>query len=226
VMRSRSEMGAKTRRRSCRGFSTIEVLAGSGLTLIMMGTTVNFSQAQLKALATQRSYAQSQSATRTAIDLMTRELRMASLDPTNLALPVSTTLTCRDVKQGIVEATPTSIHFRQDLNADGALTGPGEDVTYDLSEGQIRRTDGTAQPVAIVDSVPATGLAFRYFDGSNPPVELVPAGALDGPHRDCVAKVRLTVIANVANPNPLITTPIKSVAESEVAIRSRSLMNF
>jgi len=54
----------------------------------------------------------------------------------------------------------------------------------------------------------------------------VPAGALDGPHRDCVAKVRLTVIANVANPNPLITTPIKSVAESEVAIRSRSLMNF
>ena len=65
MMRSRSEVGAKTRRRGCRGFSTIEVLAGSGLTLIMMGTTVNFSQAQLKALATQRSYAQSQSATRT-----------------------------------------------------------------------------------------------------------------------------------------------------------------
>jgi len=224
VTRSRSEMGAKTRRRGCRGFSTIEVLAGSGLTLIMMGTTVNFSQAQLKALATQRSYAQSQSATRTAIDLMTRELRMASLDPTNLALPVSTTLTCRDVKQGIVEATPTRIHFRQDLNADGALTGPGEDVTYDLSEGQIRRTDGTTQPVAIVDSVPAAGLAFRYFDGSN--AELVATGGLDGPHRDCVAKVRLTVIANVANPNPLITTPITSVAETEVAIRSRSLMNF
>src|SRR5439155_1550251 len=164
------------------------------------------------------------SATRTAIDLMTRELRMASLDPTNLALPVSTTLTCRDVKQGIVEATPTRIHFRQDLNADGALTGPGEDVTYDLSEGQIRRTDGTTQPVAIVDSVPAAGLAFRYFDGSN--AELVATGGLDGPHRDCVAKVRLTVIANVANPNPLITTPITSVAETEVAIRSRSLMNF
>ena len=38
--------------------------------------------------------------------------------------------------------------------------------------------------------------------------------------------MRLTVIANVANPNPLITTLITSVAETEVAIRSRSLMNF
>src|SRR5947199_3243279 len=203
---SRSEMRANARRKRCRGLSTIDVLAGSGLTLMTMGTVFTFSQAQ--ALATQSSYAQSQNVTRTAVDLMTRELRMASLDPTNLALPVSTTLTCPGVKQGIVEATPARIHFRQDLNADGALTGPGEDVTYDLSEGQIRRTDGTTQPVAIVDPVPAAGLAFRYFDGSN--AELVATGGLDGPHRDCVAKVRLTVIANVANPNPLITTPITS----------------
>jgi len=164
--------------------------------------------------------------TRTAIDLMTRELRMASLDPTNLALPVSTTLTCPGVKQGIVEATPARIHFRQDLNADGALTGPGEDVTYDLSQGQIRRTDGAAPPLAIVDSVPAGGLAFRYFDGSNPPVELVAAGALSAAQCDCVAKVRLTVTANVPNPNARIATPIKSVAETEVAIRNRSLLNF
>ncbi len=226
MARSRSEMRAIARRKRCRGLSTIDVLAGSGLTLMTMGTVFAFSQAQLKALATQNSYAQSQNVTRTAIDLMTRELRMASLDPTNLALPVSTTLTCPGVKQGIVEATPARIHFRQDLNADGALTGPGEDVTYDLSQGQIRRTDGAAPPLAIVDSVPAGGLAFRYFDGSNPPVELVAAGALSAAQCDCVAKVRLTVTANVPNPNARIATPIKSVAETEVAIRNRSLLNF
>src|SRR5438876_7681428 len=214
MARSRSEMRANARRKRCRGLSTIDVLAGSGLTLMTMGTVFTFSQAQ--ALATQSSYAQSQNVTRTAVDLMTRELRMASLDPTNLALPVSTTLTCPGVKQGIVEATPARIHFRQDLNADGALTGPGEDVTYDLSQGQIRRTDGAAPPLAIVDSVPAGGLAFRYFDGSNPPVELVAAGALSAAQCDCVAKVRLTVTANVPNPNARIATLIKSVAETEV----------
>src|SRR5206468_1712242 len=86
MARSRSEMRAIARRKRCRGLSTIDVLAGSGLTLMTMGTVFAFSQAQLKALATQSSYAQSQNVTRTAIDLMTRELRMASLDPTNLAL--------------------------------------------------------------------------------------------------------------------------------------------
>ena len=207
----------------------MDVLAGGALALMTAGTIFTFSQAQLKSFATQSAYAQSQTVTRTVIDLMTRELRMASLDPTNLALPTSASVTCPGVKQGVVEATPAKIHFQQDLNADGALSGPGEDVTYDLSGGSIRRTDGTAQPVAIVDFVPSTGLAFRYFDGSNPPVELIPTGSpasLTSAQRDCVAKVRVTVTANVPNPNPRIATPITSVAESEVAIRNRSLLNF
>src|SRR5204863_8200644 len=108
--RSRSEMRANARRKRCRGLSTIDVLAGSGLTLMTMGTVFAFSQAQLKALATQSSYAQSQTVTRTAIDLMTRELRMASLDPTNLALPVSTTLPRPGVQHGCVVLTPRTIH--------------------------------------------------------------------------------------------------------------------
>ena len=42
---------ARDGRRRCRGFSTIDVLAGSGLTIMTMGTIFSFSQAQLKALA-------------------------------------------------------------------------------------------------------------------------------------------------------------------------------
>jgi len=42
-----------------------------------------------------------------------------------------------------------------------------------------------------------------------------------------VGKVRVTVRANLPNPNSRIPTPIASVAESEVAIRNRSLdQNF
>ncbi len=207
----------------------MEMLVTATLTLMTVGTICTFSQAQLKALAAQGSFAQSQSVTRSALDLMARELRMASLDPTNLALPTSVGLTCPGVKQGIVEATPTKLHFRQDLNADGALTAAGEDVTYDLLAGQIRRSDGAAQPVALVDFVPAGGLALRYFDGSDPPIELVPAGspaALTATQRDCVEKVRVTLSASMPNPNPNISTPISSIAESEVAIRNRSLLNF
>jgi len=72
-------------------------------------------------------------------------------------------------------------------------------------------------------------LISRYFNGSNPPVELVPAGnppALTTGQRDCVVKVQVTLDAISANPNPHNPTPLHSQAASQVAIRNRALGNF
>ncbi|HYV57626.1 MAG TPA: prepilin-type N-terminal cleavage/methylation domain-containing protein [Candidatus Nitrosopolaris sp.] len=216
------------RRRNSRGFSLAEVLAGTALTMMLMTALYSVQRAQSKAFASQSVYAESQNVTRTVIDLMTRELRMATYDP-GTALTTSPGPTCPGVKQGIVEATPSKIHFRQDLTGDGSLVSPGEDLVYDVLGSDLRRTDGTALPVTIVTGVPAGGLNFRYFDGSNPPNELVPTGvppALTASQRDCVTKVRITVQANLTNPDPNNSMPIPSVAETEVAIRNRSLSNF
>jgi len=218
------------RRARSAGFSTAEILVGTMLSMLAVGALYAFFQAQQKSHATQSTYSQSQTVTRTVIDLMTRELRMATFDPTTPgAITTSQPPNCPGVKQGLVEATPSKIHFKQDLNADGLLTGPSEDIVYDVLGSQIRRTDGAALPIPIVDNVPAGGLNFKYFDGSNPPNELVPSGTppqLTPSQRDCVTKVRVTVRANLTNPNPRLTTPVKSVAESEIAIRNRSLANF
>jgi len=65
--------------------------------------------------------------------------------------------------------------------------------------------------------------------GSNPPVELLPTGtppALTASQRDCVTKVRIMVRANLTNPDPNNSMAIPSVAQTEVAIRNRSLNNF
>jgi len=219
-----------TRRSRSRGFSTAEVLVGTMLSLLAVGTLYSFFQAQQKASATQSTYSQSQTVTRTVIDLMTRELRMATFDPTTPgALTTSLPPNCPGVKQGIVAATPSKLRFKQDLNGDGLLTGPSEDITYDVLGSQIRRTDGAALPIPLVDYIPAGGLNFRYFDGSNPPNEIVPAGTppqLTAAQRDCVTKVRVTIRSNLPNPNPKVSTPVSSVAESEIAIRNRSLANF
>ncbi|TMA83639.1 MAG: hypothetical protein E6J77_13930 [Deltaproteobacteria bacterium] len=153
---------------------------------------------------------------------------MASYDP-GTALTTSPGPSCPGVKQGIVEATPSKLHFKQDLTGDGSLISPGEDLVYDVLGNALRRTDGSALPVTIVTGVPAGGLNFRYFDGSNPPVELIPTGtppSLTSSQRDCVTKVRITVQANLTNPDPNNSTPIPSIAECEVAIRNRSLSNF
>jgi hypothetical protein len=215
-------LSASRRRPHARGFSSMEVLAGLGLTLILLAAVYSFQQAQLKAFSTQQVYSDSQNVTRSVIDVMARELRMACYD-TGTAINKSGGPCAPDVKQGIIEATPTRIHFQQDLNGDNAIGAPGEDVTYDLSNGTIRRTDGLAQPVVLASGVPTGGLSFLYFDNGNPPVQIGPGAVLNQCQRDSVGKVRVTVRANLPNPNPRIPTPIASLAESEVAIRNRSL---
>jgi len=224
---------AADRRPRAPGFSTMEILAGMGLTLILLAAVYTFQGAQLKALRAQNVYADSQNVTRTVIDVMSRELRMATFDPT---LPPAETIPsspsgvgaiCPNVKRGIIQATPTSIRFQQNLNGDGAIAGAGEDVTYSYADGQITRTDGANAPVTLVSNVPSNGFSLLYF--SNPPVQLVPAGSpasLTQGQRDCVVSVRITIQANIPNPNPNVSTPIKSVAESEVAIRNRAVKNL
>jgi len=219
-------LSASRRRPHARGFSSMEVLAGLGLTLILLAAVYSFQQAQLKAFSTQQVYSDSQNVTRSVIDLMARELRMACYDP-GTAINKSGGPCAPDVKQGIIEATPTRIHFQQDLNGDNAIGAPGEDITYDLSNGTIRRTDGLAEPVVLASGVPTGGLSFLYFDNGKPPGQIGPGAVLNQCQRDTVGKVRVTVRANLPNPNSRIPTPIASVAESEVAIRNRSLdQNF
>jgi len=215
-------LSASRRRPHARGFSSMEVLAGLGLTLILLAAVYSFQQAQLKAFSTQQVYSDSQNVTRSVIDLMARELRMACYDP-GTAINKSGGPCAPDVKQGIIEATPTRIRFQQDLNGDNAIGAPGEDVTYDLSNGSIRRTDGLAEPVVLASGVPTGGLSFLYFDNGKPPAQIGPGAVLNQCQRDTVGKVRVTVRANLPNPNSRIPTPIASVAESEVAIRNRSL---
>jgi len=215
-------LSASRRRPHARGFSSMEVLAGLGLTLILLAAVYSFQQAQLKAFSTQQVYSDSQNVTRSVIDLMARELRMACYDP-GTAIPKSPGPCAPDVKQGIIEATPTRIHFQQDLNGDNVIGAPGEDVTYELSNGTVLRTDGLAAPVVLASGVPTGGLSFLYFDNGNPPGQLAPGAVLNQCQRDSVVKVRVTVRANLPNPNPRIPTPIASLAESEVAIRNRSL---
>ena len=221
------------RRARARGVTTAEMIAGVALGLILCASLFTFQQTQTKAFRAQSVYSDSQNVTRTAIDLMTRDLRMASYDPTGPgnggALAASPGPTCPGVDQGIVSATPTSIRFQQDLNGDGAINAatPGEDVTYDISSGDLRRTDGASGAVALVSGLPSNGLSFTYYDGSNPPVQLIPTGtppALTQGQRACVWKIRMVVTANLTNPGA--ARPVASTAGAEVAIRSRSLNNF
>jgi hypothetical protein len=75
--------------------------------------------------------------------------------------------------------------------------------------------------------VPDVGLTLRYFNGGNPPVEILPvSGAVPAGMRNCIAKVLINVQASLPSPDPTSTMPLLSTAQTEVAIRNRSQNNF
>jgi type II secretory pathway component PulJ len=220
-----------TKRRSARaaGFTTMEALVASTLTIIMALAILGFFDAQQRAYATLSTYAESQTVTRTAVDLIGREIRMASYDPLTTALALSPGPTCPNEDEGLVVGMSNRIRIQQDLTANGVIDAAGEDVTYAQSGNRIVRTDNVTNSIAVlVENVDANGFVVRYFDGSTPPVEAVPAGtpaALTQDQRACVEKVQLEIHSRIDDPYP--TRPdLHSVVRSMVAIRNRSLGKF
>jgi len=209
---------------------TMEVMVGAVISMIVLFAVMSFFDAQQKAFATMNAYSRSQNVTRSAAELIARDIRMSSYDPTGLAMaPLSPGPTCGGVVQGLVQARPNSIRIRQDLNADGLLVTPGEDVLYFISGNELRRLDVPTVTVATLTTGLATnGLRFRYFDNQVPPAELVPAGSppeLTATQRACVQKVQVEIEASI--PRPVANgTPLRSVVETGVAIRNRSLQMF
>lgn len=221
--------GTRKNRRD-RGMGLAELLVGTALSLVVMGGVYSFYSSQTQALAAQRAYARSQDVTRTVIDLLGRELRMATYDPAGTAITTSAAGgSCPGVKQGLLIGKLDEIKFAQDLNGDGDVTDESETLHYYALAGELNRVDGVTTPVTLVEDLDVNGFVLQYFDNSNPPVELVPTGTpptLSAAQRDCVAKVRMTVRASVENPNPQNPDPLETTSQAEVAIRNRSLSNF
>jgi type II secretory pathway pseudopilin PulG len=224
-------------RRASGGFTIAELLVGASVSLIVLGAAQSLFTTQQRMNLVQSAYAQSQNVTRTFTDLFMRELRMASYDPTGpgpggaIAAGVAGPgVTCPSVDEAITVATPTQIRFKQDLNGDGDTGDANEDLQYQLVGSQIQRTDfSNNTTITLVDGVPAGGLTFQYYNNSNPPIEIVPAGSpptIDTANRDCIAKVKVRVTAQLADPQFYNINPLISAIESEVAIRNRSLINF
>jgi hypothetical protein len=217
------------RRSRQRGMGTMEVLVASMLTIIVALAIMAFFDAQERAYASLSTYASSQNVTRTVVDLMSREIRMSSYDPTTPGAFVQYPgPSCPGVEQGLAMAMPQLIRIQQDLSGDGLLASANEDVTYAQVGDEIRRTDNvTATTITLVQNVPAGGFRVRYFDNQANPVEIVPAGSpamLTQAQRACVQKVVIEVESVIPDPYPN-HPDLHSVVRSGVTIRNRWISN-
>ena len=147
-----------------RGFTLIELLIAMGVGLALLGAMYGVFTVHNKTFGTQEQIAEMQQNARAAMDVMTREIRMAGHDPTGSA------------GAGIVSAASDSINFTLDITstsgtdaADGDTADPNENITYSLYTadgiqklGRKSTTTATNQPVA----EHVQSLAFQYRDAS------------------------------------------------------------
>jgi prepilin-type N-terminal cleavage/methylation domain-containing protein len=156
-----------------RGFTLVELLVAMAVMMGMMAAAFSLFVAQDKAYFTQNAIAETQQNTRIALDLISREIRMAGYAPYggNFGFTSPT----------VYGVTYQSVTFTMDLDRDG-IVDPNETITYQLVDdatdpnnprGRLVRTQGGVtvtvadyllRSTDLISGVAAPGLLIEYFD--------------------------------------------------------------
>jgi type II secretory pathway pseudopilin PulG len=181
--------------RNEKGFTLVELLATIGVGIIMLAaiyTAVTFGYRS--SVAVERKVTAVEDA-RTALELMSAEIRMASYNP-NFAInmwrnpAVCSAQSPNQVYRGIQEATANIITIQMDISENSAIGDPNEIIRYVYIPGEERITrdtnctggmpflgataaSGTPRTVLVRNTaaIPAIPV-FRYFNGTG--VEILP----------------------------------------------------
>ena len=145
----------KNRTLRSAGFTLVEVLMCIAILSILFGTIYRTFDTFNRSYAKENVKAGVQQKSRIGIDLMARDIRLAGLDPLGSA----------GAGFNPANTSTTSVQFTADLNYDGDLDDPFEDMIYALNGNLLQQTtDLGSGPVTatLLDNV--TALTFSYLD--------------------------------------------------------------
>ncbi len=184
-----------------KGFTLIELLAGILVSAILLAGLYSVFFSQQMAFSAQEQVAEMNQNVRAALDLMTREIRLAGYK------------TSTSTFNGIATATSNSIRILADLNQDGDTADDNEDIsyTYDAAARQICR-NGISLPVEpVADNVTNLSLQYTLKNGT---VTSAPANPAD------IRKVTISITARTTRPDQGTGTYRTITLSSDIALRN------
>jgi type IV pilus assembly protein PilW len=139
------------------GFTVTELVLALAIMMMVMASIVSLLISLNRVYVAQNVIAGVQQVTRAGINIMTRNIRLAGLNPLKIN------------RIGILEASVNKIRFQHDTNGSGTIeAGQDEDSAYLLNGNNqlIRQKDGNSRSnKSLVDHV--SDLTFKYVDRNN-----------------------------------------------------------
>ncbi|OPY11069.1 MAG: hypothetical protein A4E66_01437 [Syntrophus sp. PtaB.Bin001] len=200
------------RKNKSLGFTLVELMISMLVGLIVLYASYDLFIMQNRTLSNQDQIVEMQQNARAAIDMLTREIRMAGYNPA--------AMTDTATKPQIKTATANSISFIADLNGDGTTTAgpanPNENIGYDVynSSGISclgRTSNNVKQPT--VDHITSLNFTYVLDDGT---ITATPTAA----QRATIAKINVSVTAQSAGVNPATGTNWTYTLTSEIVPRN------
>lgn len=138
------------------GFTIIELLVAIAISSIVLLAVIQIFTSSNKMYTVQDKVVGMQQNVRAALGMITRDIRMAGLDPTGDAGDA-----------GIVSADNSSIHVRYDYDADKACNGtnPNEDVNYQYDSAD-KRMEINGNALTEDESIDSMQLSYVLADGT------------------------------------------------------------
>ena len=170
--------------RNNRGYTLMELMVAIAIGMIVMASVATTFTSQTRAYSAQEQINQMEQNARGALDIMSREIKMAGYKPNGGSVT------------GIVSYTSTSLTIQADLNADAAISTSGSDneqiaYAYDSANKKITRQVGTAASATLAENI--SGFTFTYHQSS---------GTTPATSATDIRRMKIAITAKTEKPDP------------------------
>jgi type IV pilus assembly protein PilW len=168
------------------GFTLLELVVACGIGMVILGAIAGTFMTQTKFYNAQEQINEMQQNARAAMDLMSREIKLAGYKPTGTAIT------------GVTYST-TELRIRADVDGNGTVNDSSDEhivYTFDNANLQMKRAYGAVGSTAEVLANNVTAFNFDYLDSTGTPTNLSAN----------IRQVSLNITARTSKPDPNFTT--------------------
>ena len=183
------------------GFTLVELMIAMALGLIVLGAMYGVFTSQSKHFSNQEQIVEMQQNARMAIDIISREIRMAGYNPKRTTGSFTFLLAATENRA----TNQNNVAFTYDDNSDGIEdSNDSEQVAFRVDGGVLKRfSTGAVHWQPLVENVETLNFTYTLSDGTvvGPPSDPTAAQVLT------IVKVKIQVTAKTAKQDPAYTDP-------------------